>query len=201
MNSKSSKLWDRRWKRDLFFGFTLIGCFFIYRYEWMLSFPPSGPHTWRQADCVSITDNYYSHGMRFFWPEIHYQISDGDSSGYTAGEFPGLYYFNAALWKIFGKHLGISRFVSNTGLIFLRMYRHSALPWSDGISSAVSITRTMIGRLSTWHCSSCLQVFSRFLRSFSLLSFHQFGCWNVSDCDLAQKDTEPLSAHFGSWHC
>jgi hypothetical protein len=112
MNSKSSKLWDRRWKRDLFFGFTLIGCFFIYRYEWMLSFPPSGPHTWRQADCVSITDNYYSHGMRFFWPEIHYQISDGDSSGYTAGEFPGLYYFNAALWKIFGKHLGISRFVS-----------------------------------------------------------------------------------------
>jgi hypothetical protein len=102
---------DQR-RRDLFFVAALIGCFFIYRYEHLLTFQPSGPHTWRQADCVSIIDNYYSHGMRFFWPEIHYQISDGDESGYTAGEFPGLYYVNALLWKIFGKHIPITRGLS-----------------------------------------------------------------------------------------
>jgi len=104
-----SQLFETQRGKDLFFVAALIGCFFIYRYEYLLTFNPSGPHTWRQADCVSIIDNYYSHGMRFFWPEIHYQISDGDDSGYTAGEFPGLYYINALLWKIFGKHIALTR--------------------------------------------------------------------------------------------
>lgn len=101
--------WNTPLKKDVFFLVALIGCFFIYRYEYLLMLEPSGPHTWRQADCVSVIDNYYSHGLRFFWPEIHYQISDGDQSGYTAGEFPGFYYVNALLWTIFGKHIAITR--------------------------------------------------------------------------------------------
>lgn len=109
---KIGAIWDTPRKKDLFFVLTLIGCFFIYRYEYLLRLEPSGPHTWRQADCASIIDNYYSHGMRFFLPEIHYQISDGDESGYSAGEFPGLYYLNALLWKLFGKHVAITRGLS-----------------------------------------------------------------------------------------
>jgi len=50
--------------------------------------------------------------MRFFQPEFHYLISDGGKQGYTAGEFPGLYYLNALLWIIFGKHIFITRSVS-----------------------------------------------------------------------------------------
>lgn len=109
---KIQSLWNTPFKKDVFFVLTLIACFFIYRYEYLLRFEPSGPHTWRQADCVSMIDNYYSHGLRFFWPEIHYQISDGDQSGYTAGEFPGLYYVNALLWTVFGKHIAITRALS-----------------------------------------------------------------------------------------
>ncbi len=104
--------WDLQWKKDVIFLLTLVSCAFAYQYERHLALEPSGPHTWRQADCTSIIDNYYSHGMRFFWPEIHYRLSDGDTSGYTAGEFPGLYYFNAWLWTLFGKHIWIPRVVS-----------------------------------------------------------------------------------------
>ncbi len=134
-----NKLWDTQRKKDLFFVCTLISCFFIYRYEYLLRFQPSGPHTWRQADCVSIIDNYYSHGMRFFWPEIHYQISDGDDSGYTAGEFPGIYYVNALLWKIFGKHIAITRGLSIliTFLGLFALYRTHLLVTSNYFWSVV----------------------------------------------------------------
>ncbi|MBP9152048.1 MAG: glycosyltransferase family 39 protein [Flavobacteriales bacterium] len=120
---------DSPWKKDLFFFLTLISCFFIYRYEYLIHFNPSGPHTWRQADSISLIDNYYSHGMRFFWPEIHYQISDDDTSGYTAGEFPGLYYLNALLWTLFGKHVEITRLASIliTFLGLFSLYRTNLL--------------------------------------------------------------------------
>jgi hypothetical protein len=59
-------------------------------------------HLWRQADCLSLALNYYEHGMHFLWPEIHHQLSDGGKSGFSAGEFPILYYFVAVVWKFIG---------------------------------------------------------------------------------------------------
>lgn len=63
---------------------------------------PQSMHLWRQTDCLSLALNYYEHGMNFFKPEIHNQLADGGESGYSAGEFPILYYSVAIIWKIFG---------------------------------------------------------------------------------------------------
>jgi hypothetical protein len=64
---------------------------------------PDAVHAWRQSDCLSITDNYFDNGMVFSEPAIHNYISEGGKSGKTAGEFPGYYYVQAAIWKVFGK--------------------------------------------------------------------------------------------------
>ena len=71
---------------------------------------PHPLHVWRNADCLSITQNYYDEGMNFGEPAIHNYISDDDTSGKTAGEFPGWYYLIALLWKIFGVNEGLYRF-------------------------------------------------------------------------------------------
>ena len=64
---------------------------------------PHAVHSWRQSDCLSITDNYFDNGMVFSEPAIHNYISEEGKSGKTAGEFPGYYYVQAAVWKVFGK--------------------------------------------------------------------------------------------------
>jgi hypothetical protein len=84
------------------------GCFFglivIYHYLEIYFLRPQSMHLWRQTDCLSLALNYYEHGMHFFSPEIHNQLADGGDSGYSAGEFPILYYFVALVWKVFGYH-------------------------------------------------------------------------------------------------
>ena len=89
----------------------LIALFFLYGFNNILLLGPYGIHTWRQADCLSITDNYFTNGLSFWEPEIHNFISDGKTSGKSAGEFPILYYLIALLWEIFGKSEGIYRIV------------------------------------------------------------------------------------------
>ena len=89
----------------------LIALFFLYGFNNILLLGPYGIHTWRQADCLSITDNYFTNGFSFWEPEIHNFISDGKTSGKSAGEFPILYYLIALLWEIFGKSEGIYRIV------------------------------------------------------------------------------------------
>ncbi|PKP53446.1 MAG: hypothetical protein CVT92_03905 [Bacteroidetes bacterium HGW-Bacteroidetes-1] len=61
-----------------------------------------GDHIWRQADGLSIAQNFYQHGMRFFEPEIHNQVADHGFSGKSAGEFPLWYYLQAVVWKLTG---------------------------------------------------------------------------------------------------
>ena len=75
---------------------------------------PGSIHQWRQADCLSITKNYYEEGMHFFSPKIHYQ---GPVNGKAVSEFPILNYTVASLWKIFGEHEFIYRLLEY--LIFI----------------------------------------------------------------------------------
>lgn len=84
----------------LLLGLVII-LFFLNFYTKTLFFPPTSTHQWRQADCLSITKNYYEEGMNFFSPKIHYQ---GPKDGKAVSEFPILNYTAAALWKIFGEH-------------------------------------------------------------------------------------------------
>ncbi|MFO7371021.1 MAG: glycosyltransferase family 39 protein [Bacteroidales bacterium] len=115
--------------RDLIISFTknhplvlfysvlaLIG--FFYFYHTILFSPPQSIHRWRQADCLSITLNYYQHGMNMIKPELHLMISDDMNSGYAACEAPLLYYFVALLYKIFGPHEYIYRIV-NVLILFI----------------------------------------------------------------------------------
>lgn len=78
---------------------------------------PHPMHLWRHADCLSITLNYYDEGMHFGEPTIHNYISDDETSGKTAGEFPGWYYFMAVVWKILGVEEGLYR--ASVALLFV----------------------------------------------------------------------------------
>ena len=90
---------------------SLIALAFYYHFAEIIFLRPAGIHIWRQCECLSITMNYFYNSMNFFQPAIHNQISDGGTSGLSAGEFPLLYYFIAILWKVFGHHEYIYRLV------------------------------------------------------------------------------------------
>lgn len=94
-------------KYKLLFFLTVL--FFMFGFPIILSEGPYGMHIWRQADCVSIADNYFTNELNFWEPEIHNYISDDWTSGKTAGEFPILYYIVAILWDVFGKSEGLFR--------------------------------------------------------------------------------------------
>ncbi len=93
----------------------------------MIDDRPHPIHLWRNADCLSLTLNYHDNGMNFFMPELHNYISDNGQSGMTAGEFPGWYYFIAALWKIFGVSEALYRGVVGGLFIFSLLVTQRAL--------------------------------------------------------------------------
>jgi len=72
---------------------------------------PQSIHIWRQTNSLSIALNYYEHGNSLFEPQIHNQFCDDGMSGKSAGEFPIIYFGVAKLWKVFGVHEWIFRFV------------------------------------------------------------------------------------------
>lgn len=103
--------------------FFLIALFFLYGFNTIIMEGPYGMHIWRQADCISIADNYLNNGLNFWEPEIHNYISDEGTSGKTAGEFPILYYLIAIVWELFGKSEGLFRLIvlaiNVTGFFYL----------------------------------------------------------------------------------
>jgi len=104
------------------FVFLLILISWFYNYHEILFKKPQSIHNWRQSDCASITLNYFQNGMKFFQPEVHGQISRGFTSGKAAtSEMPLFYYAIAALYKVFGYHDYIYRFI-NTLIFLLGIY-------------------------------------------------------------------------------
>lgn len=96
-------------KSNILFFICFIIIIKLYHFFPVLSLKPQSMHLWRQTDCLSIAKNYYENGMNFFKPEIHNQLGDNGTSGYSAGELPLLYYMAAVLWKMFGVHEWIYR--------------------------------------------------------------------------------------------
>ncbi len=115
-------------KRNLLLLLFLIALFFLNYYSKTLLFRPNSIHQCRQADCLSITKNYYEEGMHFFEPKIHYQ---GPVEGKAVSEFPILNYTVAFLWKMFGEHELIYRlleyllFLTAIFVLFNRMLKLS----------------------------------------------------------------------------
>lgn len=112
------------WKKNkyavIFIALFVIICL-IYQYHVIIFLRPQGIHIWRQTIGLSFALNYYQHGMHFFMPEINSFTADGGKTGYTAAEFPLLYFFDACLWKIFGFHEFIPRLV-NIVLVFFGFF-------------------------------------------------------------------------------
>jgi len=103
---------------NLGFVFLLILFSVLYEYPSILLKRPQSVHHWRQSDCASLSLNYYQTGMHFFKPQTHNLTSDNNTTGYVAtSEIPIGYYFIACLYKVFGYHDYIYRFVNT--LIFL----------------------------------------------------------------------------------
>ncbi len=113
----------------LFFIGAIVAIFYAIGIQNYLDLRPQSIHIWRQTDCLAITQNYYQNNVPFLEPELYNQLSDGGISGKSAGEFPGLYYFVAQLWKLFGKHEWIYRtlglFLFTIGLYFIYMVAYS----------------------------------------------------------------------------
>ncbi len=82
---------------------------FLFDYHHTTFYKPQSTHTWRQADCASFSMNYYQYNRSINHPRLHNRL-EGD--GYMVGEFPGLYYISAQLYKVFGAHEFIPRFLN-----------------------------------------------------------------------------------------
>ena len=90
----------------------------IYGYHNIIDNPPYSIHQWRQADGLSIALNYYKEGMNFFEPKIHFIYS---ADGRAVGEFPIIYYLNAAIWKITGQSHFTARLI-NLLLVYIGLF-------------------------------------------------------------------------------
>jgi hypothetical protein len=104
--------------KNLIFILLFILVSFLYKLQISIKYPPSSIHQWRQADALSITKNYFEEGMHFFEPKIHFQAS---VEGKAVGEFPIIYYVNAAIWKITGENYVTVRLL-NLSIVFLGLF-------------------------------------------------------------------------------
>ncbi len=87
--------------QNILFGAILVVMSVIY-YDGILEKGPLGAHGWRQADCLSLTQNYQE-GAPFLEPEMHILLADNYTTGKSAGEFPIMYYTVGKIWQVFGK--------------------------------------------------------------------------------------------------
>lgn len=92
----------------LFFGL-FVALFFVYNFDTISFLRPQSVHQWRQCDCLSFSLNYFQENISFWQPQINYLGSDG--TGKTVSDFPIIYYIVAQLWKLFGQHEYIYRFL------------------------------------------------------------------------------------------
>ena len=103
-----------KFKREYLLVIALIGISFLYGYHIIAFHPPYSTHQWRQTDGLSIALNYHKEGMNFLEPKMHFQYSE---QGRAIGEFPIIYYLNAAIWKFTGQSYFTARLL-NLLLVF-----------------------------------------------------------------------------------
>lgn len=95
---------------SLFFIILLIMSY-RFNYHKIIKYRPQAIHSWRQTDCASQALNYANRDINFFKPQLHCQLSDDYTTGYCTEEFPIFYYTVGVLYKIFGFHEFIYRFL------------------------------------------------------------------------------------------
>jgi len=112
------KIFFKKNKANILFISCLLIISFFYNYHTILTYRSYSNHQWRQADCLSITMNYYKENRSFLEPAIHWV---GEKDGKTVSECPLIYYSVAKLWKVFGYHESIFRLI-NILIVFLGLF-------------------------------------------------------------------------------
>lgn len=138
---------------------------------------PQSVHQWRQADCLSITSNYYYHSNPFLEPAIHYLGSD--ETGKTMSEFPIVYYGIAQIWKITGHRIWIYRaciaFLFFLGL--LAVFKLAELVLKDSWFALFSSLLLFTSPVLVYYSNSFLMNIPAL--SFALIGFYCFFLyWN-----------------------
>lgn len=159
-------------KKETLFGLIVFSLLFVliagFYYDSVLDKGPLNTHMWRQTDCLSMTQNY-SEGGAFLMTEMHCQLADNYTSGYSIGEFPLFYYTVGNIWKWFGKSFssyrifyliilfsGILAFFRSLQLIFRQNY------WSITLSILLFTSPVFavygVGFLSDAPAFSCILI-------------------------------------------
>jgi len=107
-------------KEIIIFIISFLGMAICYNYPAILTKKNGSIHQWRQADCLSITQNYYKENLAFHQPKIHHMSDETGLRG-VASEFPILYYLVGNIWKITGQKEWIFRLI-NVVISFLGLF-------------------------------------------------------------------------------
>ena len=127
---------SKSWQKNLLFWGVLGVLCLVYAYQKVLFFQPHGMHNWRQADCISLSQNFIEE-KNPFKPAIHNFISDDRTSGKTAGEFTGVYYLMGRIWELTGVQTWIFRLFNLLvmSLACFSLYRTLQRLWNDNFWS------------------------------------------------------------------
>lgn len=129
---------------------TILVILTLNRYISNINAPAQSTHLWRQSDCLSITQNYYRDGMKFFEPEIHNLHADNGTSGYAISECPYLYYSVAGLYNVFGYHYWVYRglwsliFIAGAVGLYLLALRITGSKFASGVLAVVLVSSPVI---------------------------------------------------------
>ena len=147
---------------------------------------PQSLHQWRQTDCLSFTENYYSFGAKFNEPQVHNMAS---TEGKASGEFPILYFTVAQIWKITGKSEGIYRLFSML-IALLGFYALFRISFRLTNSSIVSIIAPLL-----LYSSALFPFYAwNFLPNVPALSFAFLSVWLLLQWNSENKTHQLIIA-------
>ena len=107
-------------------------------------------NSWRECDIASIARNYVHEGMNLLYPRIDWR---GDGPGFTEMEFPLYPWTIAVLYKIFGFHEVIGRFISYAFsllamVVFFRFTRYLMPDLGAIVASTFFVLSPLVVRIS-----------------------------------------------------
>ena len=107
-------------KPSTIFWMAIITMAFIYNFNKVMFYRPSGIHQWRNCVSAGYAQNFY-HGADFFQPKTEAFVTDDLNSNVLFLEAPILYYAVGILYKTFGYHEFLYRLL-NTLIGFIGMF-------------------------------------------------------------------------------
>lgn len=158
-----------KYSKWIFIGL-LFSLSLLYNYHNILFKPSQSIHKWRQADCLSITQNYYQDNNPFLEPSVHNLGLDG--TGKTISECPIIYYSVAQLWKVFGKKEFIYRLLIVL-LFFVSLFLTFKL-FEERLKDSIL---SMIGALFLFTSPTLVYYANNFLMDVPALSFALMGLY------------------------